>query len=311
MFCDAVRDTLYFPLQRGVFELPWHVRTPEDYASAVDACEVRVTVRSRQVLRRLTAALVWDKRMKKPCFHGRALLNNFAELELLKGDRLEPTEDTLLDVGSLSADTPLPVELVFWRTTAETLATHRNPLFDARLGVGPNALAIDVLHTLLLGVVQRYVLRVIWLFVQMDAYQTGARTKDERHRMTVMHMKSLLFLFYGTYERAHPGVQMSKLNNLTPKMIGTEKKPKLKAKADETKWLLIFVMDQLETLRLPGDLAGDLLAAGKALQHYMDLMRENDFILSPSVWKAKHDTQANKQTNNQTNKQASKQASKR
>ena len=49
--------------------------------------------------------------------------------ELLRGDRLEPF-DGLPDADLFDSVTSFPVLVLLWRTTLETLARHRNPLFS-------------------------------------------------------------------------------------------------------------------------------------------------------------------------------------
>ena len=79
---------------------------------------------------------------------------------LNKGDRLEPSL-CVMDVASIDARTP-PLDLVFWRTTNETITKHRNPIFDDAIATSPaETLGIDWLHSISLGVLQFYVMHLL------------------------------------------------------------------------------------------------------------------------------------------------------
>ena len=53
------------------------------------------------------------------------------------------------------------MKVLFWRVCLETIATHRNPLTKVP-GYGYATYAIDILHTIYLGVAQNFSKFVMW-----------------------------------------------------------------------------------------------------------------------------------------------------
>jgi hypothetical protein len=143
--------------------LPWPEKTIVDYCTACDKCEHWVVVKSMALLMRIRAALSYDKR-KQGGSRGKALRLNIPELNLLAGDRVEP-HPKMPDVGAIDACTSVllqGLELLFWRQSSVTLTQHRNPLFNAALGITPeDVLVPDWLHTLSLGVYKR-IIAFVW-----------------------------------------------------------------------------------------------------------------------------------------------------
>jgi len=45
----------------------------------------------------------------------------------------------------------------FWRSRNQTMSKHRNPLFDKSIGIGVELIAIDIMHTIHLGVMGIFV----------------------------------------------------------------------------------------------------------------------------------------------------------
>ena len=69
---------------------------------------------------------------------------------------------------------------------------------------------------------------------------------------------------------------MSKLNNLTSKMLGSKTKPLLKAKAVETKWLMFFTVSMMHRHPMESDPEYlPLLKAGEALIEYTRIMEDS------------------------------------
>ena len=59
------------------------------------------------------------------------------------------------------------------RADVQTWTSHRNPLFDSRLGLVPQRMIVDALHCLFLGVVQRFCGCVIHQLLEYDAWEVG------------------------------------------------------------------------------------------------------------------------------------------
>ena len=80
------------------------------------------------------------------------MIRDFADLDLLKGDRLEPW-DGCRDIAQFEKLASFPAKVLFWRKSRERETHHRNPLFCTRTGIVPaSAIALDWMHTLSLGV---------------------------------------------------------------------------------------------------------------------------------------------------------------
>jgi len=111
---------------------PYALKTYEDVDKACNDCEVIVvlTLASHAYIR---ARLDYDRR--KDGQHGRVLLENVAAAiiggpQLVKADRLEPSPE-LMDIGEAFDELcAFPHRVLFWRITRQTIALHRNPLWN-------------------------------------------------------------------------------------------------------------------------------------------------------------------------------------
>jgi hypothetical protein len=106
-------------------------KTHLDYLEACADCEITVVITTAEHKSKLRAMLFYDRRPHGA--HGRALRDDMPIFGLLKGDRLEPSQ-TLQNI-SLMEEAALPMTLVFWRHSKDTIARHRNPIFSAATGV--------------------------------------------------------------------------------------------------------------------------------------------------------------------------------
>eukprot|EP00969_Alexandrium_andersonii_P047041 2063811-Alexandrium_andersonii.AAC.1 len=114
-------------------------------------CEVRVTITSAEMHRRICRALHYDKRSGLRAGRGRSLATPVPEVGLLAGDRLEVTE-RLQDVAAFDQMINFPTEVVFWRASRMSLAHHRSNIWDEDIGITPtNTICLDLLRTLYLG----------------------------------------------------------------------------------------------------------------------------------------------------------------
>ena len=92
--CSAIGDQLYEPEGVSLVEQPWFTNDAESFERAASRCE-QITIVSQEHREGLNSILKYDKRSHG--LHGLALVADFPELGLLKGDRLEPSEK-LLDI---------------------------------------------------------------------------------------------------------------------------------------------------------------------------------------------------------------------
>ena len=186
-FCTVVRSELH----THAVELSspegcsWELRSHESYFEGCAMCETTVDLRNEDDRRELLKALGPLRRGKS--FHGLGICSQSVTVNgtvLLHGDRLEPSEQ-LHDTHSV-ATASLPLHLVFWRARLGEhtrlpldAMTHRCPVLDQRLHTSPSSsLAIDELHTLHLGQVQRVVSASLWRAVLLNPRQLRGSDKS-------------------------------------------------------------------------------------------------------------------------------------
>ena len=123
-------------------------------------------------------------------------------LGLRNGDRLELSTN-YRNLAALDTMAP-PYSLRFWRRSAETLARRRNPLMCEWLGITQDRLAIDLMHTMHLGILLRYLSWVWWKLVDCDFFRVDVSTKEVRVDLTVDRLRCLLFIFIRGTRRSTP-----------------------------------------------------------------------------------------------------------
>ena len=165
--CKCVKTQLNNINRFSPFGISWEDTSYTDYDTACRACETDVIVTAMHK-RRIAKLLVYDKRSRKPSSFGRALSRDYPPLGLLAGDRLEPSP-YLGDVAKFEG-LPANATVRFWRVKLQSRVIHRNPLFDPTLGLSHQSCAVDKLHTVYLGVLQSWLLRVLWLLIDIHAF---------------------------------------------------------------------------------------------------------------------------------------------
>ena len=241
---------------------------------ACDSCEIGVAIRSADMFRRVPAALRYDR--KTAGSRGRALQLDIPELGLRKGDRLQPGGD-VWDVGQIDIYNPQSAcRLLFWRRSAETHVRQRNPLFSEEAGIVPErVLVVDLLHTLSFGV-YKYFISVLWhTLIQHDAFKVGPCTAGELSLLSTGRLRNERFAWYDqelTAGRVHSRVQ-----NLTPEMLGTSTAHKLGTWGAETNGLLLFSRSLLQVHHkvLHPSLAGNLAKGLEALIGIHTIIKEH------------------------------------
>eukprot|EP00969_Alexandrium_andersonii_P011270 489530-Alexandrium_andersonii.AAC.1 len=78
-------------------------------------------------------------------------------------------------------------------------------------------------------------------------------TSDEHLLLMVMKLKSELLAWYAARRKTHPQENITEVQDLTVKMLGSVTKQKIKAKAAESYGLLLFSVDMARSFqaRLP------------------------------------------------------------
>ena len=279
--CNCSRDELGDVGDVSVVTPPRPEKTHEDYNAACVACEHWVMITSAEQHAILVGTLFFDRRSQGS--RGYALQRPIPELGLLAGDRLEPNEN-LWDIALFDEIHVFPVWVQFWRPANQTHALHRNPLFNARLGITLQLLAIDPLHTLHLGVFKEWTMHALWLLIRSNAWGVDASNAEVLRDLSTFECRHELFGWYKTQRSRRGGAHVYELQDLAPSMIGTQSKPKLNTKAAETATLMEFCVHVIRSrLDKCGQEGVVMLAAGESFVGLLTTMRENPRVMSPAA----------------------------
>ena len=159
------------------------------------------------------------------------MAHDVPELCLRMNDRLEPSVE-LRDVA-LFEDLQPPCSVVFWRHADESLARHRNPLFEANVGVTPTrSLTVDTLHCLYLGVINVWCKIAVWALLGSGVYgQVGVERKLRWPPSS--HCGHPSWLGIGGAPRRSQRKGVTRVSDLTLNMLGARQDPTCKTKAAE------------------------------------------------------------------------------
>ena len=228
----------------NAFGLQWPRTTFAEYSSSCDRAEIWVTLDKDQFLA-VRAKLRSDRRVAG--VRGIALVRDIDNLNLEKGDRLEPHAG-MPDIGAIEhikLDEGQTVRLLFWRKRLESLARHRNPLFSERLGTTPQrVLTLDWLHILSLGVWKQCLGPFVQTLFQQDVWQTKTTTVESRAEASTLRMKSDLFAWYASEKSA--GRTPTEVQNIVPTMFGTAQHPCFALHGSETNHFMRFAHTLVE-----------------------------------------------------------------
>ena len=218
----------------GTGGLPWKLFSPADYNDACDGCETWLTLSGADRADVLESLVDSD----------RVLSVDVEGLGLKKGDCLVPTL-ALPDISELE-NVACPVHVCFWRPENQTLSSRRNPLFDPGTYITLDCICLDILHTLHLGVVMRFVSECWWHLINHNAWGVPDTTKEAKFEACVGRLRVDLFAWYKKRRAKDPQASVSELNQFTAKMIGAEGSGYLATKGHETKWLLAFTAEEMQ-----------------------------------------------------------------
>jgi hypothetical protein len=269
IFCTASKEALFNFIGFNPISFPHPLTDHAMYVASVTAAEVSVQITAANQ-KPIALALQYDKRTGTNASFGRALVTNFSEFGLQLGDRLEPST-AVPNVGAFEL-LAVPFIATFWRPCLQTRAKHRNPILMGELGITVASIAIDVLHTLNLGVYKHWVMLVFWYIIDINYYKLNPKlATEEKFQLSVMRLGDDLDKFYKMFEKRE-GHNVTRVNELSCNMLGSQTKRKLKTKAAETRWLIPFCIDLLQNNEAYlGDIEG-LLGAGKALETYLSVL---------------------------------------
>ena len=234
---------------------PWACKTMAEYDAACRACEHRVEITSKAQASALRANLENDRRPQGA--RGRALRADAPEHGLRIGYRLEPSNShyDVCDIDVLEHGS-----FLFWSRREETLTRHRNPLFDAELGVTPDIIMISWLHTLSLGCFKLVLARIFWDMIGINAWGVPAGPEEAVLEASLTRMQGELFAWYGAEQRA--GRMHSRVQRLPAGLFGTSHNPSFGFHGAETNGLLLFSGRCWTDLKLPCHKEADFAASG-------------------------------------------------
>ena len=238
--CDtSSADMFTHLLACGTGDLPWTLHDAETYEQACQECEIDVDP-SEEQWNELRNLLRHDRRREGS--RGLSLTAPVESLLLRKGDRLEPTED-MLDVAQFNHERQ-PAR--FWRRSQESVVLRRNPLLCKALGLDlPTVVAVDVLHTLCLGVHQQYVAGALWAFVSDRAAAGAGPGQENQQEANMDFMRAHYTQWLKSASKKYPEMNLSAVGDLSMAILGKERGSVLKAKAHETLTLLKWLADFL------------------------------------------------------------------
>lgn len=268
---------------------PFHEYSWAEYRAACEACEHWVIISNKAVFTQLRRRLFYDKRTRGGA-RGLSLKEDFPVLGLLAGDRAEPSEECP-DIAALEHMTEFPVRVLFWRPSSETLARHKNPLFDEGLGFTPSrAFAVDWLHTLSLGVFQFWCSVALHELFEVDAWQTLASTQEVRNALSTARLSSELTSWTIGQD---PARGLTRVRPLERDEFGTKLHPKFPLKGAETNTMLEFLVCVVFP-RAAGVIAWGrvLLQAGQSLLTLLQLMRQHPLHFPTQAVQRFHDAAA-------------------
>ena len=238
-------DELHSHEGAGKHSFPHRENIEGDYFAACDRCEIVIWMseEDRQLVLH-EGVLRYDRRPSGS--HGRTLQHDVPSLNLMRDDRLEPSPE-LADVGKFETiDLSSPVRIVWWRPSRESLARHRNPLFSMALGVTVwRSLTPDTLHVLYLGVFHSVCKLIVWELILKHAWGGQFGTQEDLVEVALNVFHNSLTVWYKRRARMFPNEQITRISDVTRKMVGDPANQRLKTKGAETWGLLLYLVDEI------------------------------------------------------------------
>ena len=220
-------------------------------------------------------------------------VGNIPEIEGLErgqGLRVEPTWE-LQDIAQIFEPPKyFPFPLTFWDRSAEERTRHRNPLFDVvgasvTIGLTFMNLAIDVMHTIYLGLAQYITVIILWRLLDGDSWELHTGTVEERTELGVQIMLRDLFAWYSERAAQFPNEKLTHLQTLKTSMLGESEIGPLKTKAAETYGLLLFALDAVLKHSTKIKQSKELHECGAELLKVLTIMKREGAKLSTEAYK--------------------------
>ena len=276
--CTTAKHELYdFPPQVVGSLWSGRKRDADLYRALVHDSMLVLDIETKEQLDGIRGSLTFDDRLKDS-YGGLCLMA--AAFGLPKGARLlemGPVKD-LHQLNDLEA----PCKLHFFDSQGNHGLNFICPLFELE-GFSIDALTLDVMHVLDLGITQVLIGRVFWLLLLGNFCGSPLDRAELVLQQNFRKLKQCMAAYY----KARPsdaGTQ-SEINNLSIAMLGPRKQPKLASKAAEARHLLPICEQLLVEHNRPevwGETGHMLLEAARALIDVYAVMRESPRRMSPA-----------------------------
>ena len=156
---------------------------------------------------------------------------------------------------------------------------------DLALGMTPyRTMTYDALHLLYLGVFQTWGKHALWMILRSPIWVAHETTREEHLSLTIVNFRAALQNFYKARAATHPGEDLTRINDITLKMIGTSARPNFRFSGGETWGLLLFMLHVLR--QHDGAIGGNarrVLEAGDLLETYLNLARSQPMNIPRDV----------------------------
>jgi hypothetical protein len=294
-FCRCTKyDMHHFYPHSSLLGMAFEPVAQGDYDRECREREIDVQINDESARGRLVENCQYMKGDKR---YGLTAVRDVAEFSLKSGDYAVPSHH-LFNVRAMYT-TPTPFIIQFWRQRVDAsgvrkgLAVHRSPLFIERLGLEPRtACAIDFMHTICLGTLQKFVSTILWRAILGDVYCVGG-TKDSIMEGNIRLMRDDLMNWYFLESIDHK----NRLSDLTVRMLGGEPNSSdpeqfsgsgMRLKAHETLVMLPFAVTIAE--KFPSiHLQPHLLRAGNAMIEFLHRLKQLPMRVPPEHLQPLHD----------------------
>ena len=258
--CNCYLEIIYKFTSSGML-----TTTSSMYDASCNRAEIDVVINDAHERNALLARLKYAKHRLRG---GRLVSQNTPRWNLRANDTLEPTPE-LPDISKLEDVTRFPINLKFWRRPLGVLCKHRNPLLEDRY----ERIAIDALHTLHLGVFQKFLAFFIRMCIACDVFwkRSASASDYDHYHMSVIAIKESIFSFYDKYESSPmlPGEELTRISGLSEKHVGkVEDSPVFKAKAAQTWGVLLWALDIARDFKRAFNNDNWLVAIESLVQHW-------------------------------------------
>ena len=274
---ECVAELLNISVVPTIDHVPWPLKTPELYDRSCTDCESLIHLKSRSKFTKFMASIEYN-RSKGEYSKGRMVIANWAEFGFVKNIhlRLEPSA-SLLDVGDLDQyleDFPRDgVQVSLWDPTKEAGFHHRCPLFSQETGLTKDAIGVDELHVLFIGLFPLFIGYALWAIVECDGLSAGdGQNLEDTHALRGLHLRHAYFKW--CKDEADKGnKKLNVYQEFDLKKLGLREQPNLSAKGGQAGTLLFFTVAMLKICHSRLRAGGPLLEAGQSLLRYITITR--------------------------------------